>query len=419
MKKFLFLFLSMISFGVFAQTPATFGIKFTGFVRTDIFYDSRQIINSRESHFLLYPDNVLIDPTGKDINAKSSFNMLSITSRLKANITAPDVLGAKAYGAIEGEFFGMSDADINQFRLRHAYFKLNWQTTELLVGQYWNPFFIPEAFPLVANFNTGAPFTPITRNPQVRLTQTFGQLRLMVAAISQRDFTSMGPNPADPTKAVSNSMFLRNSALPDFHVQIQYRPNSSENIIGINGDFKTIVPELYTIGKSGAKFSTDEKISSISACAFIKLKFNPVTVKVYAIMAENGPDIIMIGGIAAKELTDSITGHRTWTNLRSAASWLEINTTNKKWNAGLFLGYTKNLGSADIIQTNFLYSLGTKIDYVYRISPRISYTAGNLACSLEFDNTTAAYGTNNNHGEVINAKDVTNLRTLLVMNYNF
>ena len=64
-----------------------------------------------------------------DINAKSGFNILSIQSRLTGKITGPDAFGAKTSGQLEGEFFGTADSDVNGFRLRHAFVKLDWENT--------------------------------------------------------------------------------------------------------------------------------------------------------------------------------------------------------------------------------------------------------------------------------------------------
>ena len=153
------------------------GINFSGFVKTDIFYDTRQTGCIREGHFLLYPENKLPDSYGNDINARANFNILSIQSRLKGSITGSDAFGAKTSGLIEADFFGNENAnfsDVNGFRIRHAFVKLNWKSTELMAGQYWHPMFIAESFPGVISFNTGAPFQPFSRNPQIRLTQSFG-----------------------------------------------------------------------------------------------------------------------------------------------------------------------------------------------------------------------------------------------------
>ena len=116
------------------KKPPLFGIIFSGYVKTDLFLDSRQTVGLREGHFLLFPENEKLDADGNDINAKANYNILSIQTRVAGSITAPDALGAKTSGYIEAEFFGNSNPAINTFRLRHAWVKLNWKKTELMVG---------------------------------------------------------------------------------------------------------------------------------------------------------------------------------------------------------------------------------------------------------------------------------------------
>jgi len=172
MKKIILITCSIIFFvtQTKAQDKPSFGISFSGFVKSDIIYDSRQTVALREGHFLLYPAPESLDKNNDDINAKSNFNILSIQTCLTSKITAPDAFGAKTSGQFEGEFFGNTDGDINGFRLRHAFVKLDWTNLSLLVGQTWHPMFITEMFPAVVSFNTGAPFQPFSRNPQIRLT---------------------------------------------------------------------------------------------------------------------------------------------------------------------------------------------------------------------------------------------------------
>jgi hypothetical protein len=170
-----------------------FGITFSGFVKTDLMYDTRQTVALREGHFLLYPAPAAYDTAGRDINAESNFNILSIQSRVAGKITAPDAFGAKISGLLEGEFFGTSDGDVSGFRLRHAFVKMDWEKSSLLVGQFWHPMFVVEMFPGVVSFNTGVPFQPFSRNPQVRFTHTMGPVKLIAAAMAQRDFQSNGP----------------------------------------------------------------------------------------------------------------------------------------------------------------------------------------------------------------------------------
>ena len=237
------------------------GIKFSGFVKTDIFYDTRQSGASngiREGHFYLYPDNVLYDVEGNDINANPSFHILNIQSRLKGDISGPDAFGAKTSGVIEAEFFGTAEADINGFRLRHAFVKMDWTKTSLLIGQSWHPMFPAESFPGTISFNTGAPFTPFSRNPQVKLTRKLGTLSLSLTAYSQRDFTSSGPDGG-------SNKYLRNSGLPGTNFQLRIPAN--DNITAWAGvDYKRLRPELRT----SANYETDATIGSYSAFANLK-----------------------------------------------------------------------------------------------------------------------------------------------------
>jgi hypothetical protein len=151
--KFGLLLLILSSLTIQAQekkeTPK-FGISLSGYVKTDMFYDTRQVVSIREGHFLIYPEGPKPDINGNDINSKDHFNILSIQSRFTGRITGPDLLKAKTSALLEADFFGnenLNFSDVNGLRLRHAYVKLNWSTTELLVGQYWHPLFVPECFP--------------------------------------------------------------------------------------------------------------------------------------------------------------------------------------------------------------------------------------------------------------------------------
>jgi hypothetical protein len=407
-----------------------FGISFSGFVKTDIFYDTRQTVNIREGHFLLYPDNIAADANGNDVNDKSTFNILSIQTRLKGSITGPDAFGAKTSGVLEADFFGNAGSgldDVNGFRLRHAFVKLNWKTTELLVGQYWHPMFIAESFPGTISFNTGAPFQPFSRNPQIRFSKTLGGLKLIATVFAQRDFTSMGPeyvfaNNTYSSASVSSSKFLRNAGIPNAHFQLQYNPKSSEHLFGAGIDYKSLLPELYTVNNAKNKrFQSSEKVGSMSAIAFAKLKFKPVTVKIEGVYAQNATDMVMIGGYAVSQINDTATGSKDFTNLNTGSIWVDANTHGKKVQFGLFVGYTKNMGTTETVKTSTFYARGANIDNVYRIAPRVVFTSGKLDIAFEIEHTVATYGkiSANTKTELIDLKAVANTRALLAFVYKF
>ena len=244
-----------------AEPNNSFGISFKGFVKTDLMFDTRQNVTVREGHFLLYPESEKLDKLNNDINASPNLNILSIQSRLTGTIKAPDAFGAKTSGVLEGAFFGHSNGDINGFRLRHAFVKFDWQSTTLIIGQYWNPMFITEVFPEVISFNTGVPFQPFSRNPQVRLVKNFNDLYLSLTAASQRDFSSPGPN------GVSTE-YLRNSSIPIIDLNLTYK--NGDLVAGIGINTKILKPFQEYDG-----YKVDSKLQSYSGMAFAKIQFGP------------------------------------------------------------------------------------------------------------------------------------------------
>ncbi len=74
MRKVIIILALFISILTVAQEEKKFGIQFSGFVKTDIFYDTRQTDDLREGHFLILPKNISKDELGNDINNQSSFN---------------------------------------------------------------------------------------------------------------------------------------------------------------------------------------------------------------------------------------------------------------------------------------------------------------------------------------------------------
>jgi hypothetical protein len=391
------------------EKPA-FGIAFSGFVKTDIFYDSRQTTSIREGHFLLFPKPVLLDPIGADINDQSNMNMLSLQTRVQGKVTAPDTFGAHTSGLIEAEFFGHSDADINGFRLRHAYLRLNWPRTEVLVGQYWHPMFITESFPDVVSFNTGAPFQPFNRSPQVRLTHHLGPTSIALTALSQRDFTSAGPSGI-------NSGYLRNAAAPEVNLKVQYGVGDAaigtETVVGAGLNHLRIRPRLVT----DAGFRTTEKVGGLAGMVFFKRRLPAWTVKAEAVYGQNAHHLTMIGGYACRNVEPE-TLAVDYTTLNTFSVWSDIHSNRRTLQPGLFLGYSKNLGAEDNIG-GACYARGFDIDSLYRISPRLVFNAGRFRFSTETEWTVAAYGNPDARGVVQDAKPIGNLRVLLATHLFF
>lgn len=373
-----------------AQNPTTppapaFGISWGGFAKLDYGVDTRQTVNLREGHFSLYPVAAQKGPDGKDINAAPNSFMLAVQSRLTGKITGPDFLNAKTSGMIEGEFFGTSDGDINGFRLRHAMMKASWTKAELLLGQYWHPMFVTECFPGVYNFNTGVPFQPFNRSPQIRLTlKPSDKFNILAAIMEERDFQSFGPGADNKTSTQSNS-FERAAVLPDAHVQAQVK--LSKFMAGVGVDFKSLRPRI----KNWAGNSDDAYMNTTAFLAFAKLNLGKVTWKVEGTLGENMADMVMLGGYT-ETMADTSRGFE-YAGSKTAAVWTELSGSAGKIEWGIFAGYTKNQGiDGTKAALGTIYGRGANIDHVMRIAPRIGIKEGKMTLGLELEYTQAQYG---------------------------
>jgi len=368
--------LSILAFG--QDGDQNFGISFSGFVKNDFFFDTRQTVSIREGHFLLYPADELPDRNGEDINARASFNFLAIQTRLTGKITGPDAFGAKTSGVIEGAFFGTANPDVNGFRLRHAFVKLNWTNTELLLGQYWHMMFITDGFPGTVSFNTGAPFQFFSRNPQARVTYRMGDLSIAAMVAAQRDFSSPG-----------SSEVLRNSIMPDLQGQVTY--TGDHVLAGLTAGYKKVVPRIRT----DSLYKTTAGVGGFSGEAFLKIATDQVTYKFQAAYLQNGYDGLSIGGYAVRSVTDPVRDYREYTTINTLNLWTDIHTNGDRIQVGLFAGYSKNLGTGealDDVSQLPLYSRGSDIAMLYRISPRFIINSGKTRFAFELEHTGAYYG---------------------------
>ncbi len=379
-------------------------LTWSGFVKAEGMYDTRQVVEAREGYLLLYPKKVSFDKNGKDINAQGSFNQYAMMARLAMKATGPDVLGAKVLALIEGDFTGASNSENNSFRLRHAYLRLKWTHTAITAGQYWHPITIPEMIPNVLALNTGAPFHPFSRQPQIRIDYSRGKFNTVFAVLSQRDYMNNGPSGA-------SSVYLRNSAIPNLHAQVHYITGNLFAGAGI--DYKHIHPRLVT----DSLYATDAAVNCLSYTAFATAKMKPLVIRMQWIYGQGLNDHLVMGGYGVSK-TDVLTNLHEYIPLNYLTGWINFQTTGKTWQGSFFAGYTKGFGAKESI-SGAVYARDADIEYVYRLAPMISYINGKLTLAAECEFTTAAYGKTDEHFKVYDSTPVTNTRLSFSVGYYF
>lgn len=94
-------------------------------------------------------------------------------SRFWLKVAGPEFLGAKTNAMVEADFFGAGSLsnEFGNMRMRHAYGTLDWDTTQVLFGQFWDVFgpAAADTIDFRQGGDSGCANNP--RVPQIRLTQ--------------------------------------------------------------------------------------------------------------------------------------------------------------------------------------------------------------------------------------------------------
>ncbi|TVQ14220.1 MAG: hypothetical protein EA361_08500 [Bacteroidetes bacterium] len=364
------------------ETPVT--IKPYGYVSYEILYDTYRSHDTRDGELYLFPQRPVFDINGNDINKRSKLNMLAVQSRFGINISGPDVFGAQTTARIEADFFATHQDYVRLLRLRHAFVRLQWESTELILGNTFHPTFVLDCFPSTVSFAAAVPFHPLNRSPQIRLTQDFASdFSASVSFLMHGYHNSAGPNDQQ-----------RNSGLPDSQLQLRYNP--ANLLLGVTAGYKFLSPRDVT----GGNVATSKNVGSYNLQAFSKITTLPVTMKFEALYGENMSNFVMIGGYGAKGTPEDGINPDFWNsdydyaNLKTLSLWTDIHSNSKVLQWGLFAGYTENLGSDD----PFLTILGAgllryaDLHYLYRVSPRLTYFASkNFSFGAEVAYYSAVY----------------------------
>ncbi|MDD4922128.1 MAG: hypothetical protein PHS30_06580 [Bacteroidales bacterium] len=421
-KKLLVVLLTFCSLSVLAQESISY--KLYGFVRSDFYSDSRKMVASTQDLFSLYP-YYKNDSGGGDLFATPSAGLMSITTRIGLDFESQaGILGAKkAISKIEVDFGGAPNFMI--LRIRQAYTQILWDHSNLLIGQTWHPLFAQAATqPNVLSLNTGAPFQPFNRSPQVRFNYQMNHIQLSAAAIYQMMYTSYGPDETTSSTwntSVSSTSFQKNAMIPDVFVGVEYKKD--QLVIGLGGDYKTIMPSRY-ITEDNIKRVNNHLLSTPAVMVYGGYTIGKLVIKAKALYGQNLTEHNIIGGYAISP------DHKKYIPYNSLSSFIHFNY-GKIHQLGLLTGFSANLGPSKTIPagSNF-YGCGIVgsndpvnekiIGNVFRLTPTYSYNIKNWRMGVELEYTNAAWGNRSpDNGKILNLDRSDNFRIYGVMMYKF
>ncbi|MDR1918049.1 MAG: hypothetical protein LBQ65_00195 [Tannerellaceae bacterium] len=393
----------LLTTSVMAQQP-NISYMFYGFVRDEVFYNSRKNVEAVDGDFHLYPLDKSFDSKGNDLNASPNSSMYSFTTRFGVNLRGPDVGSAKLSARVEADFTGSAATPFLLY-LRQAYMKLDWEGgSSLLAGQTWHPLF-GEVAPDVLNLATGGPFQPFNRSPMLRYQYGKGRFTFSVAAIYQLTSLSPGVNG-------KSEEYLKYSMLPELFAGINYRHKGF--LAGAGVELLSIKPRLQTSNN----VKVNEHLTTTSFVAQAQYTTGAFFMAGKTFLASNLGHTSQLGGYGISSI-DLATGRQEYVSPRHSTSWLNL-TYGHKWRGGLFLGYSKNLGTGQALLNHTFYGNGFNIDQLAALMPSFSYNLPHWKAGLEYSLTTAWYGeVNLPDGKVSAAYPVTNHRILVALVYFF
>lgn len=397
-----------LSLGVQAQDkPAQ--IKWYGFIRNYLSFDTRVSTAGTEDFFYYLPYDESINSNEDDVNQQYSMSYAALTSRLGVDVTGYEVDGWKIGAKIETDFYsGVSGVTgTATLRLRQAFVTLAKNDVALKLGQAWHP--MAADIPDVYSLNTGAPFGPFSRTPLATFTYKFDdEFSLDFSAIWQMQYTSNGPEG-------SSANYMKYSCVPELYLGLNYKSDKFLARVGL--DMLSIKPRR--VDSEGSKVS--DRLTTLSPFIYIQYVDGLFSLKAKSIYASAGEHMNLNGGYGISKVKSD--GSYEYAATHNSSSWVQLRY-GKKFVGNLFLGYVKNFGTSKEVQ-NLYFSKNSfsNMNQMFRISPSLGYNLGKFTVSLEYEVTSVQYGDAN--GELKDGlyKDdlhwVTNNRLLLMTKFAF
>lgn len=377
------------------EKPSHF--KLYGFIRNYFAFDSRESKSGTKDLFYYIPKDEALNAKGEDMNANPTFRFLAITSRVGLDVKDYQFGKTKVGAKIETDFYCMN-GNVAVLRLRQAYATLGWdglgkgqkQSASLKVGQAWHP--IAADQPYVIDLETGTPFNPFSRTPQVMLDYNFSKhFTLTGGFIWQMQYLSSGPNGASDS-------YIKYGCTPEFYAGVTFKSNNG--FLGRVGmDVLSIKPR-WRDRLDGNK--VDDRLTTVNPYVYAQYATGDFSVNAKVVYASAGEHFNMLSGYGVTDINSD--GSWEYAPLHSTASYVSVKYGRKLQVQGM-IGYMKNLGTSKSLfedpanpgytSTKNVYISGNgfhNLNQIIRVTPTVVYNLGKLSFGLEYDITSAQYG---------------------------
>jgi hypothetical protein len=408
--------LAALSVSALAQDAPKLQFKPYGFVRNYFAYDSRVSTAGTEDFYYWMPKDVKM-VGGEDVNNVSSFRFAALTSRLGLDIVGYEIDGYKISARFETDFYSglTGNTGTAQLRLRQAFVTVAKDQRTWKIGQTWHP--MAADLPDIFSLESGAPFGPFSRTPQVQFDVKLSDaVSFTTAALWQMQFTSTGPEGA-------SANYIKYGCTPELYAGFSFK--SGKNLLRVGGDVLSIKPRQV----SSKGFAWD-RLTTWTAFMYGATSLGGLDLKAKLTYANDGGHFNMIGGYGVTAI-DPETQSWDFAATRNASGWMTLSYKKLgRWVPSMLLGYVRMFGtSVDVLQDKddsgaykyiWVKNSANVLDQMFRVQPEVIYNLGKLALGLEYMATGVEYGKPN--ARMLASTDlhwVINHRVQMMVKYTF
>ena len=385
----------LLASSAFAQTPT---YSWYGFIRNYFTYDTHESVAGTEDFYYYMP---------KDNDNKGTSNFAALTSRIGLDVKGYEVSGYKVGAKMEADFYCKSGTTAI-LRMRQAYLTLAKEERTWKIGQAWHP--MAQDLPDIFSLDSGMPFGPFSRTPQINLEYNAGQsVSFNAAALWQMQYTSAGPNGQAPD-------YIKKSGIPEIFVGLNFKEGSS--LIKLGVDVLSIKPH------------GNANLTTVNFFQYGQTTQGNWTLKEKIVYAQDGSHMNMIGGYGVSGINTE-TGNYSYTPCRNLSAWATLAyKKSKEWVPSILIGAIKCFGTNERVlepivgaTTDAMFytnKTADKVSAMYRLQPEIVYNLGKVQFGAEYMLTAVHYGTPNEYKQATeNLHWVKNNRFQLMVKYSF
>ena len=391
MKKYITIAIALLLCGstAFAQEEKPAHFKLYGFIRNYLTADSRAVNAGTEDLYFYMPKDISMKD-GYDANDGFNWRFVSLTSRLGVDVSGYKWGKMGVSGKVEADFYNLGkDSFVPVLRLRQAFMKLTFDESpvSLTIGQAWHP--MAADMPHMNNLETGAPFNPFNRSPQVTADVNFGSGFTFTASV-------LYLNHYLPTGPSGKTKDYYKYGLPELYVGLGYKSAKFMGKVGVDmvnmRPYRTIADWRVQDAANAKTIQVKSLLTTLSPFIYLQYTNGLFQLKAKSILAQGGEHMNLLSGYGVHSFNQD--GTITYTPMQDWASFVSFQY-GKKFQVMAMLGYMKQLGTTKDLTDNLLWmntAADAKIQQAFRATPTVAWNLGKFTVSLEYNLTAAQFG---------------------------